>query len=126
MKQALRYCLLGAALCATSACKKDSDTTVVEQSCASGSPAVKTIASVKGTVGYNQNLQQYVVTMPQPTTIDVADVGVFCAGALPASLQAPGTKVVVSGTLRTYAPQPANLPVGYTYYYLDLASVGPQ
>jgi hypothetical protein len=124
MNHIVGYCLLGALLCATSACKKDADTTA--QSCASGSPAVKTIASAKGNVVYNQDLQQYLVIVPQPTTIDVADVGVVCAGALPASLQVAGAKVLVSGTFRTYAPQPTNLPAGYTYYYLDLTSVGPQ
>ncbi len=123
MKQIFYYCLLGLTLGAATGCQKDADAT--PEACAPGSPVVQTLANADGIVIYSTAVQQYVVEVPQPTMVDMAGLGVCCT-PLPASLQATGTKVRVSGVFRQYGAQPANQPAGYTYYHLEASQLTPR
>ena len=117
----LVYFLLTTLLFAAAGCKKDAD--VVQQLCDPTAKAVKTIANAEGIVYFNQLLQQAVISVHQPGTIDAVDVGVVC-GSLPAALRADGTRVLVSGTFKEYGAAPLpSVPVGYTYYYLEVDEV---
>ncbi|RZK63032.1 MAG: hypothetical protein EOO59_00905 [Hymenobacter sp.] len=84
---------------------------------------MKTVTNAAGIVYYNPTTQEYRVSVPQPGTYDSVDIGVVC-GTLPATLQANGTTVLVTGIFKEYdqvPPQP--LPVGYTCYYLEVAAI---
>nr|GFD49894.1 hypothetical protein [Tanacetum cinerariifolium] len=107
--------------CASS-CKKD-DAHKTAQTCNATAKTVKTIAGAAGIVYFNASLQQYVVSVHQPGTIDAVDMGVPCS-SLPTNLQKDGTRVIVSGTFKEYgqaAPNPT--PAGYTYYYLEVSAI---
>lgn len=127
MTKTLAYAACVALLCLAGSYKKDeSETYKLTQACAPTAKTVKTITNATGFVYLNATLQQYVVSVHVPGTIDVVDIGVVC-GTLPDALQKDGTKVTVSGTFKEYGqPAPQPLPVGYTYYYLEVLSIQPQ
>jgi len=124
MTKHLTHVALAALLCFASSCKKDeTGANNKTQACNATAKTVKTITSAAGIVYFNATLQQYVVSVHQPGTIDAVDVGVPC-GDLPTALQQDGKRVTVSGTFKEYgqaAPQP--LPAGYTYYYLEVSAI---
>lgn len=124
MTKNLTHVALVALLCFASSCKKDEpDANKTTQTCNVTAKTVKTIAGAAGIVYFNAALQQYVVSVHQPGTIDAVDIGLPC-GDLPTGLQQDGKKVTVSGTFKEYgqaAPQP--LPAGYTYYYLEISAI---
>lgn len=123
MKKALTYCLLSGLVMATVSCEKDDASARTQQLCAPTAKAVKTITQAAGIVYLNPTLQQYVIMVHQPGTIDAVDMGVVC-GTLPPALQADGTKVLVTGTFREYGQAPPSpTPVGYTYYYLEITEI---
>lgn len=122
MQKIVSYGLAALLLGAAAGCQKDADVTPGD--CAAAGKVVKTVTAASGTVSFNTSLQQYVVSLPEPNTIDVVDCGVVC-GTLPSALQATGTKVRVSGHLRELSPQPL-APVGTTFYYLETTQISPR
>jgi hypothetical protein len=122
MTKTLTYAALAALLCFASSCKKDDlETYRLQQACAPTAKVVKTISNAGGFVSFDTNLQQYKISVHQPGTTDVVDVGILC-DALPAALQAEGTKVLVSGTFKEYLLGQPGLG-GYTNYYLEIESI---
>ena len=121
MKKTSIYLVLSALLCTTASCEKEEATTA--QLCAPTAKTVKTITNASGIVYFNTMLMHYVISVHQPGTTDAVDLGIVC-GNLPAALQIDGTRVTVSGALKEYGqPAPAPVPAGYTYYYLEVASI---
>ena len=122
MTKNLTHVALAALLCFASSCKKD-DVNKTTQTCNVTAKTVKTIAGAGGIVYFNATLQQYVVSVHQPGTIDAVDVGVPC-GALPPALQKDGARVAVSGTFKEYGQAaPGPTPAGTTYYYLEISAI---
>ena len=122
MTKTLIYGALSALLLLAASCKKDDDAGYkLQETCSPTAKTVKTITDAVGIVYFDQTLQQYQISVHEPGTVDVVAVGVVC-GTLPATLQADGTKVLVSGTFKEYG-QPVAAPVGYTYYYLEVANI---
>lgn len=66
------------------------------------------MTDAEGIVGFDAALQQYIITRAQPGTYDSVDIGVVC-GALPASLQVAGTKMLFSSAYQAYG-NPPNRP----------------
>ncbi len=124
MPKFLISCALVAA-CLAGGCKKSEAAFGETVDCAPNNKSVKTVTSANGVVGFDQAKQQYTIRVHQPGTIDVVDIGIVC-GPLPASLQAAGTKVLVSGTFKEYGPASSSAPVGYTYYYLTITQLSPR
>ena len=123
---ALAY-LLGALLLGAGGCAKDADPGVElppSAGCALTSSYAKQVADLEGIIGFNQTLQQYVISRHIPGTYDSVDVGVVC-GDLPNYLETAGLKVRFSGTYRGYGqvPPPPSAPAGTTYYYLELSKI---
>ncbi len=122
MNKNLTYSTLVALLCLASSCEKNEPETYrLQHTCAPAAKVVKTIANAAGFVSFDTNLQQYKISVHEPGTVDVVDVGVLC-DALPAALQPEGTKVLVSGTFKEYPLGQPNIG-GYTYYYLEVESI---
>jgi hypothetical protein len=122
MTKTLTYAALVALLCLAGSCKKDEPNVYkLTQMCVPATKAVKTITNAAGFVFFNPTLQQYTISVHEPGTIDVVDVGIVC-GTLPAALQPDLTKVIVSGTFREYTLSQPGL-AGYTYYYLQVESI---
>jgi len=121
MKKIVYYGLAAWLVGAAASCQKDADATPGD--CAAAGKIVKTVTAAAGTVFFNTALQQYVIALPEPGTIDVVDYGVVC-GTLPSALLPPGTKVRVSGTLREFNSQPV-APAGATFYYFEPTQVAP-
>ena len=122
MKKLLTHCLLGALWLATASCAKD-QAAATPQACNPSAKTVKTVLNAAGIVSFNQALQHYVVSVPQPDTLDKVDLGIVC-GNLPAALQLNGARVVVTGTFKEYGRVPPSpTPAGHTYYYLEVAQV---
>lgn len=103
---------------------KPGDETSGFGTCAAGSKAVRTVTNATGTVSFDSASQQYRISVPQPGTIDVVEVGVVC-GSLPSALRKDGTKVSFSGTYKEYA-SPPSAPAGTTFYYLELSKAVAQ
>lgn len=124
MPNFLPYAALAAVLLLASSCQqKETEAVEPNAACAPTAKVVKTITDAVGIVHFNLTLRQYELAVHQPGTYDAVDVGVVCA-PLPPALQAEGARVVVSGTFKEYGqPAPLPLPAGYTYYYLEVASV---
>ncbi len=124
MTKTLLYTALAAVLCLTSSCDKDEPTAAGKfQACDASAKPVKTIVNATGFVRLDPTTQQCVVSVHQPGTIDVVDLGIVC-GSLPEAFQKDGLKVTVSGTFKEYGqPAPQPLPAGYTYYYLEVSAI---
>ena len=120
MKNHIVYYLLGVLLCTAESCKKEEAPIQEAQgSCAPTNKIVKTVTNVEGIVHLDPTTQQFIITVHQPGTIDVEEIGVVC-GVLPVKLQVEGTKTIFSGTYKEYGQKPA-APAGYSYYYLELS-----
>ena len=115
--------LLSALLLTASGCQKcEEGPDTNSQSCAADKQAVKTVANVEGTIGYEPTLRQYFIRRFIPGTIDSVDYGLLC-GTVPANLQVVGARVLFSGAYKPYDKQPPAGPAGQEYYYLELSSV---
>ena len=113
--------LLSALLLTASGCRKcEEGPDMRSESCAPDKQAVKTVANVEGTIGYEPTLRQYFIRRFIPGTIDSVDYGLLC-GTVPANLQVVGAKVLFSGAYKPYDKQPPAGPAGQTYYYLELS-----
>lgn len=126
MPKLLLPCALAAVLCLAVGCEKNDVAVEGITDCAPTNKVVKTLTNAAGVVSFDQSQQQYTILVHQPGTIDVVDIGVVC-GTLPASLQAAGTRVLVSGTFKEYDKAPTT-PVfaGSTYYYLAITQLSPR
>jgi hypothetical protein len=122
MTKNLTHIALAALLCLASSCEKsEPETYRLAHTCAPAAKVVKTITNAAGFVSFDTNLQQYKISVHEPGTVDVVDVGILC-DSLPPALQTAGTKVLVSGTFKEYLLGQPGLG-GYTNYYLEIESI---
>jgi hypothetical protein len=126
MPKLLTICVFAATFCLAGGCKKSDVVLGGTVDCAPDSKIVKTVTNAEGVVSFDQAQQQYTILVHQPGTIDVVDVGIVC-GTLPTSLQAVGTRVLISGTFKEYGQAPPTpVFIGYTYYYLAITQLSPR
>lgn len=126
LRNLLSTALLGAAFSLLAACTRSEQaaTAATTTTCPEAGSPVRTVTDVPGTVTFDKALQRYKIMAPEPGTVDVVQMGIVC-GTLPEALRAEGSKVVFSGTFKTY-PNPPAAPAGYTTYYLELSAVKAQ
>lgn len=101
-------------------CQERIDTPLVaSEACAAGQPPIKTVTDVEGRLFFDATLHQYCIYRALPGTIDRVDIGVLC-GTLPDALQQVNSKVVFSGTYKSFDQAQPVAPVGTEYYYLEV------
>jgi len=120
MKQLnLMMCLLGL-LCCTSC--QETELPILEQ--CGGSKVVKKAKKQKGIFLYSSHFNRYIISVHEPNTIDVVDVGLICnmpdITAVP-SVAEEGRTVIFNGK---YRQSDELSPIaGTTYYELELGKI---
>lgn len=110
-------------LAASFQCNKDADQD--QHFCSIPRALGDTIVQRTGTVSYYDRYKRHAIVLDSAinNNIDNSYIGLVCS--LPTALQIPGTKVMVSGTLKNFNAAENVRPVmgGEQLYYLDVKAI---